>query len=729
MKNFSFFLCLVIAIIFTNQEVVLNNHHNQIVPESNKVLIDFGQFQEPISIASDHAISNINTTYPIQTHPLAKNAEYLSELSDRNIYGNSNSLFDPAKMNHLYNDNHVAKNEETLEDLRNNADELLKGNEPVVPDMKEMPKPAIPHETPEELADISHHEIPDGFENEVLGHQNILGTDFSDSLKDAHENHENEDEEEEYEFEDKDCRYEDCTNYRKINQAYVQLGDLKNELEQSLKENEEKTPVLLNGNSIKTIISYLKHLDYINKREHGFKIDNVPELPENEDDVELIKLHDHTNYAEQLKNEKLELDKKGEDLHLRRESLNQAINDLTRDIEEFQKEDKEKSENVGVHEEEILNLESEKQKLLEEMETIENETFDIKTSEEIAEQIERVDSIEHEAAEENKTDEVKALESEKEKLEIIEENAHEKIKKEQEILDIEDRLETINEDEKLLEPGSEVVEVLENEKHELIKKEKVLEEELADNSDLTHDHSHVDESVEKEESSEEVHKKSEEEKEKSEEENSIEEHIEYTPEEQQAMEEQEYKIHDLGHSENFDHHWTESTNYQHIHEYLEIIKSMQTGYIGMFERIPDSTADIPENPEDDMDKGIEIFNHLRKFVVSVHYNLDNLKKDVKYIIDQIEHIELSQDELIDYYGYGDEYDKVVLEVDHTDHNYIQKYGLLKDNIDQTKVDFENVLVELKNVQEYNDLINHEIDFIKKDMDDGENSVMTINEKV
>ena len=628
MKIHLFIFLAIIAI--TKQSIILKEKKNRIIPESNKLQINFGPSEAPVEISTNHRISSIKSTSNILIDPLSKNTHYESPRQKDNLYGNSNAIFSTKIMNVNYESSNPSINE---------FHHINKTNH-------------IPNINEEENIHINKKH-----------HPKI----------------------------EKDCTVEDCTTHKKLNQAYLQLGDLKNELETALHEDDTHEPVLMSGNTLKTVVSYLKHLDYINKQEHGNIIGKVPEMPvykDYEPDYEI----DHEKVKEKFENEKLLKNEYKTKIQERRKHLEKAVEELDKDLENLKGQKNQDTEK--------LDLETEKQKLLEEIETIDNETFDIEKRIEVEAEIERVKKIEEQEIENQKIKDAEALEKEKKKLEGEEEVINEEIEQEGNIIDIEARIDTITKDEEQLSDDPEIKKILEKEKEELQTKLDALK--ALENV----------ETVKPEEKKEET---------------GLEDEL--TKEEKEEINKEDFGLDNLGNTENIEEDATVLTDFNDIPGWLRINKEILKGYNAMFEYIPDSTRSLPKNASSELSKGILLYNNLRKFIVSIKINSQHLKNDISYLENKINSIELSHEEIMYFFALGDNYNEININADRKNRNFIKKLGEIKLVTNSFIVEIKKIIHSISQLQEFNDLIIKEVEFIKDDMESEFESDLTAEIKI
>lgn len=615
-------------ITLTKQSIVLKEKKNKVIPESNKLQINFGKQDAPIEISTNQKITNIKSHSNILIDPLSKDSDYESPLHKQNVYGKSNNLFNAEIMNTNYessnpsiNEHHYTNKIKSLED----ETKIEEKNDPII---------------------------------------------------------------------SKDCTSENCSTNRKINQAYSQLGNLRDELETALNEDEHEEPVLMSGNTLKTVIAYLKHLDYINKQEHGEKIGLVPEMPvhkEYEPDYEV----DEKAVLEKFEKEKTDkIDYKAK-IEERRKILEKAIEDYDKDLKDLNDE--------GGHDTDKLDLETEKQKVLEEIENIDNETFDIEKRLEVEKEIEKVKKIKEEEIEKQKVKDAMELDKEQKKLEGEEKNIDGEIKTGSEIIDLETRIDAINKDEEALKDDPEITNILEKEKEE-------LEEKVDDLK--TEDEAVVTETTET----------------KTPEPTGLDDEL--TQEEKDEKNKKDFELDNLGKTEEKEKENTiKIDDFNNISDYLRILKDVLKGYNLMFEFIPDSTRGLPKNSETELAKGIKIYNNLRRFVVSININMEHLKNDVNYLDRKINSIELSHEEIIYFYVLGEKYDEINIVADRKNKNFIKKTGLLRQGTSKFITEVKKVMHNLTMLTEYNELLFKEVEFIKDDMESETESTYTADIKV
>ena len=574
------YIYIFIIIRFTHNSIVLNQKKNHIVPESNKLQIQFNRIGEPITIQSDNFVESAKSDLG--------QVDLKSPYQDKRVGLNPKSYYYPIQ------------DVETPEELQKEKDHLQKKK-------------------------IGH--LTNKITEEMLQH---------------------------------DINYPTNLPEKNTMRAYNQMDELEEDLHSALDTTNGKEPILMDPKVLKTLVSYLEHLDYVHSKEFGQNLNKMPP-----------KLPDH------LRAEKRDYMDIGIDVEKREED----VEVLQAKVDELHKKLLDITDPITTdleNEEEVQDLENEQSDLKSEVDVENKIIVNENEGETIEDNIENINEAEKESKDMDQ-DMKMELDEEKKKLEAEETSLIENTRILDEIKKINERLEEI--DEELAELEETGV------KETLIKELKEEKETLESKKDLLITEGKVDKKL----SSEDV---------------------------------QSLRIPKLGlagaeavEAEKDNNYTGSATKYESIPNLLVVLQNISGAYNTLFNDLPEKDEELPKDTLTQLKEGLLLYAKLRNFIIAVTVNRDDLIKDMKYVKDNLDSINLSHDETLGFYDLLDRYNELKLKGKLSDATFILKETELRNETDSFSEHIRNLAKNIDTIINLDDFIYKETDYLRKNMDD------------
>ncbi len=608
MMKFEIFILLIFGSIYEST-IVLKEKSNHIVPESNKLEIQFSRNGGPVAIETENIIEKIDTDGTMVNVNGPDSVGHQSSQSKSQSY---QTIYDGPQ----YDQNHeIHQNHENLQTLQ--------------------PQ----HHTEEPVYD-EHQEMLNHFAASMI--ENAMKPLTKDE---AH-----------------------------LNSAYNQLDELQGELSEALKDSGGKMPVMIDPKVLKTLISYLEHLDYIHKKEEGDQSNSLPpKVPDHlrASDVEMeISHHGEGSGSEELSHSEESEDPLAKEQHEKEKENEERLKKLKYEIDELNSEiDQIKT---TIHsEEELAELEQERDDMNDELED-EQELF---AQEELENEIEK--DIE-------KTEETKEeFEHKGENLELIEKLAEEKIEMEENDLQVKSREEILENITKL---DEEIV--------------------LIDNQILSLGESEPEKVIEL---NEQRNKLEEEKKTEQEELKKIDVKDNSIPNPISELNMDENSMVELGNSqlglaeEIEDKRYKNS--YQNLTHLIETMDTIQIVFNSFYQNFPEETDE--QTLLDDSVAFGKFYEKVRSFSVMLGTKSELIQADMNFVKERIVAIKLDDENILDFYDLRKEFEKVEYSKEEMKKEFDNKRELILEELKTFKEDAENVMKNLESLMTLEKLLNED----------------------
>ncbi len=463
-----------------------------------------------------------------------------------------------------------------------------------------------------------------------------------------------------------DCSVKDskCSKSEKIMQTYEQLDDIESDLINALKHSKDEgdVPVALNNDVMSSILVYLKHLDYLNAVEAGFKRNKIPEKGQKLD----LNLPKKIDPEEETKQK----------IKQRRREYEEQIEKIDAEIQELRTDPR--------NEEKVLDLAEQKSDLMSRLENIETEIFNEEEEEKVDTEIGKLDVVIDDTKEENEKDEtletteyINNLEEEKNKLIQKKDELLKKQEMEEKIEEDYQKKDNLENDEKYLTQNLDVEEIIKNEDQKVEEeiqelKEKEEELEMGKNEDKQKE-------IEKEE-------------------------------ELEAEEENEdLTLYDIGKAGKDEMESYLKLDYRLLPKLKTILTALETSYGLTFNEFISDKELSKETISSQ--EGILLFAKLRKFYQKMDTNKLSFKNDVDYILHKSHQIEPSQNFALKFYGVKNAYNNIRMNIPREKKDYISKMNEFNEENAEFIHEVNQFDKEVDTLRELNDIIFKEIDYL------------------
>ena len=611
---------ILLILSLTKASIVLQTRNKKIIPESNKLQIQITRNSDPILIETENEIKQIHS----HTSKMEVVAPEIDEVPESDIYNNHHRIY--------------TDNENPVEETPH--ENSIRGHDLINEDIG----------TLHSLVNSDHSEVTEDTMNSITNEENIS---MLESIKNELTRPLTKDE-------------------KHLNIAYSQIEELETNLTDLLEKNKTEETLQMDPKTLKTLVSYMEHLDYIKHHEENSleKTGLPPSLPDHfrskEEPVTLNeagKLETPTVGEEELINEEL-VDK-----------LHKEIKELEEEIEIA------KSEHLS--EDELMMKEGEKMGLEEELDEVEDETDGERQKEDLEEEIGKIERIEGE------------LEGEGGHAETVVELEKEKQHLEEEDLELEDKEVKVDEvkvfKEKIMEVEKELFEAQREGDEELEKKlnaELVLlknEKETLEQERIDPDEQELDPQMSKKENGENS-------------ENTLE-------------------IENVGLETDENGYVGEGKNYENIPNLLVIIQGISAGYNALFEDLPDNKEAIPKDPTTQLKEGLELYAKLRNFIIAITANREKLKTDIEYIKKNIDSLNLTKTEILGFYDLQTLYTKNKDSVkDKALSHYTEKESEIQSETENFSKNIKTLTKSADTLLSIDDLLYKETEYLRSNMD-------------
>ena len=621
MKIFYQIFCMLFLFSFINSSIVLKEKEKHIVPESNKLQIQFSRTGEPMKISTNNQIDNIKSHNINNIHIDAPN------VPDEHLKQHHTNTYDNHNM-----DNHINVHDIEPEHEKHN----------------------IENEFYEDYDFDNNSEM-----------ENIFGIfhDLTENLETGHL----------AEYGEKD---------KKDIVAYNQLEELEDELNNVLNE-KDGHGVKVDPKVLKTMISYLEHLDYIHQNEvTGGDLTNPPKLPDHFrakprpitiNDTNIDDIPELNGLPEDVGDDKVD-------------DLEKNIDELEKQLENIKK-NKEGEENENEEEsEEIADLKEEKENLEDEQNTEETIKNHDESEEENNKEIEELTNTQNIMDEESEEDidllvkienQIKKLEdknleldSKKLYLKIIE-RIEKSIK---EIFRVLKRIEAKD-------PESNYIVDLETMKQKLRIKKKFYENKVL---------------------------------EKEEKELAIETALKF--ESISPEQEKPYIIVQLGKAYSSGRNDL-NMSYRTTPKMSLVTQLLKRTMNHYFDDLPDSKVNVPQDTVYHLQSGLLLYEKTRHFIISYSLNRGNYKNDIKFIMDRLKRIVFTKDYFLDFYDVKEDYDELLTKIDENDEAYINKEEEYVKEVDIVVNKIKELSKNVNTIITLDELIYEEVAFLRGKIDD------------
>ena len=622
---------ILFLLAFSKASIVLKTEKNKITPESNKLQIQISRNSEPIVVETNNEVKSIHTN----TKKFEIIAPEIDEENDNNVYNTHHSIYTEHENN---------------ENLTNNIDHE-----------KSYDSHNLQHEGIDSLHEIvnSDHGMDIDQMNNITNEENI------NMLEAMHH----------------ELTRPLTKDEKNINIAYSQVEELEDNLTGILERNKNEENLRIDPDTLKSLVSYMEHLDYIKKHEERPEGDTEeiglpPSLPDNlRAKVTIPELDEHGKLIPPTVKEEKVID------------MN-LVDKLHKEITELEEEIERAKATANMTDEEKLAMEEEKEKLEDELEREENETGGIQQKEEVEEEIEKINNTEED------------LEAEGGHAETIVELEDEKHHLEEEDLELQDKEEKLDDlkvfEIKLRDIKEQLFEARHNEDDELVKKleaEKVLltnEKETLEQERINPDDQELEEL--------EAHKK--------ENENVLEiQNLEM------GSADNDLKSNESGYI-------GEGKNYENIPNLLVVMQGISAAYNTLFEDMPDNKEEVPKDTTTQLKEGLEMYAKLRNFIVAMTANRDKLVKDINYVKDNFAELNLTHDEVLGFYDLKTRYDKNKESVqDKTTTFYLDNQKAIEKETSGFSENIKTLSQNAETLMSVDDLLFKETEYLRSNMDD------------
>lgn len=437
--------------------------------------------------------------------------------------------------------------------------------------------------------------------------------------------------------------------------AYNQMDELEDDLHEALDQTNGKEPILMNPNILKSLVSYLEHLDYVHSKEFGQKEESLPP-----------KLPGH------LRSEKRDYMSIGVDV----EEREQNVEVLEKQVQTLHTKLLNIRDPVGSSGGEEEDLENEEKDLEGELDNENHIIVDENEEKTIEDNIESIDDAE--TATKNMDKEMKEeLDAEKKKMEDEELELIENTK-------ILDEIEKINE--RLAEIDSELAELEETGVQEnLVKELKEEKETLETKKDLLITEGQIDKKL--------------------------------SPEDVKLLKLPKIGVSGLQANEEKSDYSGSASNYKTIPNLLVVIQNISGAYNTLFTDLPEKSDELPKDTLTQLKEGLLLYAKLRNFIVAVTVNREELKKDMEYVKNNLDSINLSFDEVLGFYDLKDKYDDLKMKADKTNADFLLKDSELMNETESFSEHIRNMAKNIDTIINLDDFIFQETDYLRKNMDD------------
>jgi hypothetical protein len=159
-------------------------------------------------------------------------------------------------------------------------------------------------------------------------------------------------------------------------------------------------------------------------------------------------------------------------------------------------------------------------------------------------------------------------------------------------------------------------------------------------------------------------------------------------------------------------------SYKNIPNLLVVMETISTVYNSVFKDMPVKGDEIPKDTTTQIKEGLLMYGKIRNFIVAMTVNRDELKKDIEFVKNNFNQINLSHEEVLGFYDLKTSYDTntaKILDKNSADYKEVEK--AIRSETTNLMVNIKNLSKDANSLLGIDDIMYQETEYIRNNLDD------------